>query len=137
MVVYDKPGYVQVRYQPADNIMVFDWTNFMVTLEEIQDLHGKALDAARKKLCWDFVAETSRVQNVLRQDVIEWWGTVWVPELVKAGLRSIVTVVPTKAISQLSTQSWQAKVVGPITMKNVATFAEAKAVIKELRRERH
>lgn len=137
MVVYDKPGYIQVVYDSAENIMVFDWTSFMVTLPEIQELHRKALEMARKKLCLDFVAETSRVQNVLRQDVIEWWGNVWVPELVKAGLRSIVTVVPTKAISQLSTASWQAKVVGPITMKNVASFAEAKAAVHELRRQRY
>jgi hypothetical protein len=135
MIIYEKPGYIQVVYHPDKNYVVFDWTDFLVTLEEIQELHKKALTLAQEKGCYYFIAETSRVTTVLRHDVLKWWGEVWVPTLDKAGLRAIVTVVPSSAIATLSTHVWQAQVEGGITMMNVRSFADADAAIKELQKK--
>lgn len=132
MIIYEKPHYIQVVYHPDKNFIVFDWTDFMVTLNEIKELHEKALITAQEKNCYYYIAETSKVRTVLRQQVISWWGEVWVPKLVEAGLQAIVTVVPTSTLATLSTYDWQGVVVSGIMMKNVKDFAEAEIVIKEL-----
>jgi len=132
MIIYRKEDFIQVSYRSKLNYIIFDWTNFFVTLEDIQDLHQKALKTAKEKNCFYYVAETSKVNTILRPEVIKWWGDIWVPELAEAGIKGIVTVVPTSVISTLSTHSWQSRVVNSITMKNVKTLQEAEAYIKKL-----
>jgi hypothetical protein len=131
MLIYEKPNFIQVVYYPEKNYIVFDWTDFLVTLEDIQELHTKALATAQANNCYYYIADTSKVHTVLRQEVLRWWGDVWVPRLTEAGLKP-VTVVPTSALGLLSTRSWQADVVGGITMINVKTFAEAETAVRKL-----
>jgi len=132
MILYDKPGFIEVVHRAAGGYILFDWTSFMVTLEEIQELHRKALEGLHQHRCPYYVAETSKVRNVLRQEVIEWWQG-WVPKLVTGGLRAIVTVVPASAIASLSTRSWQAEINNGIVLKNVRSLAEAESSIQVLR----
>lgn len=132
MIIYEKPQHIQVVYHPNKNFIVFDWTDFTVTLAEIQELHEKALATAQEKRCYYYIAETSKVRNVLPQQVVKWWGQVWVPKMVEAGLQAIVTVLSTSALATRSTHAWQAEVIGGITMIDVRTFSAAEAVIKDL-----
>ena len=134
MIIYEKPGYIRVYYRPDTNDIVFDWTNFLVTLEEIKELHQKALATAQEKQCFYYIAETSKVATTLRPEVIKWWADEWVATMASAGLQGIITVVPKGAIAALSTHSWQAQVINGIKMKNVKSLAEAETVIQELRR---
>jgi hypothetical protein len=57
------------------------------------------------------------------------WGSTWVPELARFGLKSIVTVVPEKALAKLSTGTWQRQVVNGIAMTNVTTLADAESQV--------
>ena len=132
MIIYEKHNYIKVVYHPDKNYIVFDWTDFLVTLDEIRELHEKALNVALLKKCYFYIAETSKVRSVLRQEVIRWFGDVWVPKLVAAKIKAIVTVVPTSSLAKLSTRSWQAVVLDGIMMKNVKNVAEAEAAIREL-----
>ena len=84
---------------------------------------------AKRHNCRHYVADTSKVTNVLRQDVIAWWGSTWVPALAKFGLRAVITVLPKSAVANMSTGSWQREVVGGIQMMNVASRAEAESVL--------
>jgi hypothetical protein len=133
MVIYTNPRYITVSYDERNQVVLFDWTNFAISLADIQELHAKALDTARKHQCYYYIAETSKVRTALSQEIIQWWGQTWVPTLVKAGLQAIVTVVPSSAIANLSTKSWQTQVVDGITMKNVTTLQEAIAFTNSLR----
>jgi hypothetical protein len=127
--IYEKPGYLVVSHNRAKNYILFDWTNFNVTLDEIRSAHDQALEAARRADCRTYIADTSRVANTLRQEVVDWWGATWVPELAKFGLKSIVTVVPERALAKLSTTTWQRQVVAGIAMTNVSSMAEAEAQV--------
>lgn len=132
MIVYEKPGCVRVEYRPMENFILLDWTAFTTSMAEIQELHEKTLAAAKQHHCYYYLAETSKVRTVFLREIIRWWGDIWVPKLAAAGLKAIVTVVPTSALAQLSTRSWQAEVTAGITMRNVKSFAEATAIIREL-----
>ena len=135
MIIYEKPAYIQVVYRPELNYIVFDWTDFLVTLAEIKELHQKALTVAQEKQCHFYVAETSKVSTVLRSDVIKWWAEEWMSAMVAGGIEGIITVVPKSAISALSTHSWQSQVVNGIQMKNVKSLAQAEEAIQEMRQK--
>jgi hypothetical protein len=75
------------------------------------------------------IADTSRVANTLRQDVIERWGGMWVPELARVGLRSLVTAVPERALAKLSTNTGQRQAVNGSTSSNVSTLAGAESQV--------
>lgn len=129
-VIFEVASRVQVRHHEQDGYIVFDWSSFTIKLHEIEHAHEAALAAAQNERCLYYLADTSKVRDVLPQDVIQWWGRIWVPKLGQAGLRAIVTVTPTSALAALSTRSWQAEVIEGITVLNVPTFAQADAAIK-------
>jgi hypothetical protein len=131
-LIFDVTDRVQVRHHSHEGYIVFDWSSFTIKLNEIEPLHEAALAAAQVDGCLYYIADTSKVRDVLPQDVIQWWGRIWVPKLSQAGLRAIVTVTPASALAALSTRSWQAAVIEGITMMNVPTFAQADAAIKRL-----
>jgi hypothetical protein len=131
-VVYDKPGYLVISHNAAKDYILFDWTSFNVTLDEIKMAHEKALEAAKRYNCRHYVADTSKVTNALRQDIIAWWGSTWVPTLAKFGIRTVATVLPKSAVATMSTTSWQRQVVEGIQMINVASRAEAESALAKV-----
>jgi hypothetical protein len=131
-VVVNKPGKITVSYNAAKDYVLFDWTSFNVTLDEIKAVHEDALATAKRHNCRNYIADTSRVTNALRQEIIAWWGTTWVPTLATFGLRTIVTVPPSSAIATMSTGSWQRQVVNGIAMLNAASLAEAEATLAKV-----
>jgi hypothetical protein len=133
VLVYEKPGCVQISYLPDKNIILLDWDTFGITRDELGELHEKALQTARANNCHYYLADTSRVRDAFDVDIVKWWGTVWVPKLVKGGIRGIVTVAPASAIATMSTRSWQSQLVAGIFTKNVQSRASALATIAELR----
>jgi hypothetical protein len=128
-VLFEKPGRVVVSYDARKDYVLFDWSSFNVTLDEIQTLHQKALDGAKRHNCRTYIADTSKVRNALPQDVVGWWSGTWVPVLAGYGLRTIVTVLPTSAVANMSTTSWQRQVVDGIATINVTSLAEAESAI--------
>lgn len=125
MVIYKKEGFITVKYDAMNHVIIFDWINFVIPLKELQELFEKTLKASREKQCFKYIAETSKVSSALRKDAVEWWGNVWVPVLDKAGLKCIITVLPQSAIANMSTRSWQQEVVGNIVMQNVKSLDDA------------
>lgn len=131
-VIYHKPAHIIVSHEPKLNYIHFDWSNFYVTREEIEELHRAALAYARARRTVYYVANTSKVQNALRQDVVQWWGEEWVPVLTEYGLRGIFTVVPRAALAQFSTRRWQGHASQQgIEMVDVGSLAAAEGMIRE------
>jgi hypothetical protein len=136
MVIHEIPNYIRVSYDESKDYVLYDWSDFQITLDQIKIAFEKALAMAKLKRCYYFVAETSKVRTILRPEVLKWWGETWMPKVEEAKIRAVVTVVPPTAVARLSNRSWQAEVVGSITMKNVSTLIEAEAFIKEMKQTR-
>jgi hypothetical protein len=130
--IFEKAGHIEVTYNERKRYVLFHWTSFYVTLDEIQELHRKALDFARTQRCVDYVADTLKVTNALPQPVVQWWGETWVPTLSAYGLRSIITIVPKAAMAMLSTHRWQKHVKSGIAMANVNSRLEAESMLGAL-----
>jgi isopentenyl diphosphate isomerase/L-lactate dehydrogenase-like FMN-dependent dehydrogenase len=130
-VLYDKPDILTVSYNPQKNYILFDWTSFFIGLEDIKEAHQKALNAAKSNKCFIYIAETSKVKNVLSQEIVNWFGT-WVPKLAEYKLKAILTVVPKSSLAGLSTKSWQKNVVAGITTIDVKSLADAEEEMKKI-----
>lgn len=135
MIIHEIPNFIQVSYHDDKHYILFDWTDFYVTLDEIKTIHHKAFETALDKQCFYYIAETSKVKNILRPEVLTWFGSEWVPVLSKGGLKAIITVVPSSGLATLSTRDWQSGVVGTIIQKNVRNLAEAEAYILQLQQK--
>lgn len=131
-IIHETPNRVQARHCAEDGYIIFDWSSFAISLDEIRTLHEESLAAVVKERCLFYIADTSKVRDVFAQEVIEWWGHTWVPKLREAGLLAIVTVVPSSELAALSTRSWQAEVQDGISMLNTPNLANALGAIKIL-----
>ncbi len=128
MILFEEKNFLTVSYVEGKNYVLFDWTNFAISLDQIKIAHEKALDTVMAhKAC--YIADTSKVSNVLRPEVIDWWTSVWVPKLIANKVRGIVTVLPSSAVANLSTKSWQKEMLGGIVTINVGSMADAEEAI--------
>lgn len=92
--VYSLPGHVTVWHNPLGDHILFDWTNMMVPLDELCAVHERALAAARRHNCRNYLVDQSRVGVWLPPEATAWWDVEWLPVLGEFGLRAIVTVLP-------------------------------------------
>jgi hypothetical protein len=95
--VYSLPGHVTVWHNPLGDHILFDWTNLVVPLDEIRAVHERALAAARRHNCRNYLVDQSRVAAALPAAAMAWWDVEWLPVLAEFGLRAVVTVSPDAA----------------------------------------
>ena len=133
MIIHEVPNFVSLSLNSEENYILFDWTDFYVTLPEFKELCRIALDYSLNNNCFYHIVETSKVKSILRPEVIEWFGTEWEPQLVASGLKGIITIVPGVGLAHLSTRSWQATISEPITLINVNDMDEAEKALNEFK----
>jgi hypothetical protein len=134
MVVYEKPGYLQVAYEEAKGYVIFRWEKFAIPLEDIKAAHKAAWDTAKSKGCPYYIAQTASASGALLPDVVDWFTNQWVPLLRREGLTAIATIVPeTSALARISTKSWQTGDFDGIVMENVKSLEEAESLIAEIK----
>jgi hypothetical protein len=137
MIIYDCPGFLRVVFVEAAQglrgsrealsaeYFSFEWEDFSISLSEIKKAHAAALDAARARRCFRFVAQCARARDSLLPEVIVWWRKVWVPELIAAGVSRIVTVVPSSTLAALSNRDWQRELQDGLELVNVTSLQDA------------
>ncbi len=131
MLIYEEKNCLKLFNKSNLKYILFDWESFSISLEGIKKAHQVALDNLLKNGYKTYVAETSRVKTALSQDILTWWEKEWIPKLDKNGLKLVVTVLPTTALANLSTKSWQKPVeIGNIHSKNVLSLEEAEEYIR-------
>jgi|GEM_PF-2912416 len=128
MTLFECPGFLEVRNDEGKGYIIFDWSDFSISLREIKKAHEAALNAARASGCRFFIAECSRARDSLLPEVIQWWRSDWVPRLAAEGIR-IVSVEPRSALSILSSRDWQRDTGAGLEITQVATLKEAEALL--------
>jgi hypothetical protein len=129
MVLYECPGYLSVLYVEGGSYIAFCWDDFSIGLDELRLAHEAALSFAVERGCFRYVADCSQARDSLLPEVILWWRGEWVPRLVSAGVRRIVTVVPSSTLASLSNRDWQRDPEGRLEILNVGSRAEAIAAL--------
>jgi hypothetical protein len=125
MLVYECPGFLRVVFVEDAEYFVFEWEDFSISLEEIRRAHAAALTAAVAKTCFRYIAQCARARDSLLPEVVVWWRRTWVPGLIAAGVRRIVTVVPSSTLAALSNRDWQRELQDGLELINVGSLDEA------------
>jgi len=92
--VYSLPGHVTVWHNALGDHILFDWINLAVPLDEMRAVHERALAAARRHNCRNYLVDQSKVAAQPPPEALAWWDAEWLPVLGEFGLRAIVTVSP-------------------------------------------
>jgi hypothetical protein len=125
MTLFKLEGFLEVRYEEAGEYIVFDWDDFSIPLAEIKRAHEAALRCAIEGGCRRYIAYCARARDSLLPEVIVWWRATWVPRMVAAGIRRIVTVPPTGTFSTMSNRDWQRESGSGMETINVDSLAKA------------
>lgn len=131
MAIYDDGHYLRVEDHPEARCVVFNWTRFAISLEDIKKAHYAALEVVKAKGYETLIADTGNVAGVLFPDVVAWWEGEMIGKYVDAGIRQVLTVVPKSALGRLSTKDWQKQVVGKLSTLNVKSLDDALEAARE------
>ena len=129
--IYDNRFSLEVFHNKELNYIILKWKSFRISLAEIQDMHRRILEYAVENDCKIYIADSSKANSVLGEDIIDWWRKVWVKELIKNGLNMIITILPRDILAQQSTFDWQNAGYEKILMSNVLSLEQAEKRIKE------
>jgi hypothetical protein len=129
MILYECRGFLEVGYVEDKDYLVFAWRDFAISLKEIMKAHRAALDFAVSRGCMRYIADCSQAKDALLPEVIVWWRNDWVPVLAEAGLRRIVTIIPSSGLATLSNRDWQRDPKKRIEILNVESLASAVALL--------
>ena len=122
---------LSVFHNEEYNYIILKWRSFRISLEEIQEMHRIILDYALGHGCEIYVADSSDTTSVLSEDIIAWWKNEWVGELIKNGIKMIITILPRDILAQQSTFDWQKAGYEKIVMPNVFSLEQAENKIRE------
>lgn len=99
---------------------------------ELRAALGRGLELVKKHRVEHWIADVSQVTTPTSPDDQQWIAEQG-PEFIAAGLRTIITVLPSSALAKLSTKGWQRKV-GQVNagfaMVDVGSVEEAFEVVK-------
>ena len=129
--IYSDKCFLNVYHNEEKKYIILKWKSFRITLFEIQEMHQKILDYAIENNCEIFIADTAETKSMLNDEIIYWWRGVWIEELIKKGIKMIITIIPRDITAQLSTFEWQKGEYGKIIMSNVLSLEQAEMKIYE------
>ena len=130
-VIYTNKYLLTVYHNEEKSYIILKWKSFRISLEEIKEMHKNILDYAVNNNCEIFIADTAETQSMLSEEIIYWWRNIWIEELIKKGIKMIITIIPKNITSQLSTFEWQKGDYGRIVMSNVLSLEQAEKKIME------
>lgn len=131
MAIYDDGQYLRIDERVDVRCLVFSWNRFAISLEDIKKAHFSALDVVKAKGYQTLIADTGNVTGVLFPEVVAWWEGEMIGKYVDAGIRQVITVVPSSALGRLSTADWQKQVIGKLTTLNVKSLGQALDAARE------
>ncbi|MBI3805641.1 MAG: hypothetical protein HY282_17970 [Nitrospirae bacterium] len=105
-VVYKIEKVVEVDCNQTLKIMTARWYN-LGPHEYMRPCINAEIDCTRKKLANALIVDTSQATGVFSQEDQQWLAEYAIPELAKAGLKAVITVLPKKAGTLLATMRWK------------------------------
>ena len=130
-IFLEKP-YLKIKYYPEKGYILFKWHRFNITLSQMKIAHKKALKIAEETKCFYYIADTSEAELTLTPEVIGWWRTEWVPKLLEAGIKAILTIMPKNFLAKYSTDAWHLADYKNIIMKNFENLEKAEKFLKKI-----
>ena len=103
VLVYELPGVVKVEWDPEVCALIHTWFNYFLRLDQFQDaIIVRALGHARANGGLAIIADTSAAKGALPDDVQRYVAGNVFREVADAGIKYIIGVSSTSAITSLS-----------------------------------
>jgi hypothetical protein len=136
MVLYECPGFLVVRYEQEKDYILFRWSDFSISFEDLVRAHEAALKTAVERACSCYLADCSYARDTLSPEIVVWWRETWLPKMVASGVRVIVTVESTSTLASLSNRNWQRESGTGMKILNVPSLSEAEAALEAISEQR-
>ena len=129
--IYTNEYFLSVFHNEEMRYIILKWKSFRISFLEIKEMHQQILEYAVNNNCEIFIADTAETTSMLSEEIIYWWRGVWIDELIRRGIKMIITIIPHNITAQLSTFEWQKGEYGKIIMSNVLSLEQAEMKITE------
>jgi hypothetical protein len=124
--------YVVVSHDEPRKYVLLKWKSFRISIDDIKTMHAEVLDYVIRNNCEFYIADTADTTDALSPEIILWWRTVWIQELIKAKIKAIITVVPRTMHSEHINNEWQSGKYDTISLVNVENIDEAEELISAM-----
>ena len=103
--LYHQPNIVETVYEPDTKSIIAAWQN-LGPHDYLRPCTEAQLKCARQDDAKVVIVDTSKAKGVLKQEDQEWFGTYLFPKLQAAGIKAIITIVPSDALAKLTARQW-------------------------------
>jgi hypothetical protein len=104
-ILYDAPGFCHTWYESSNGCIYAKWEN-MLTSKHMRPNCEEQLQAAIKFKAKAVIIDTSQSKGTPLVDDQKWFGEYLFPNMQKAGIKAIITVLPKDALAKLGAKSW-------------------------------
>ena len=104
-MLYDAPGYGNAWFESSNNCIYAHWDN-MLTSKHMRPCCEAQLQAAIKNNAKAVIIDTASAKGTPVLDDQKWFGDYLFPNLRKAGIKVIITVLPKDALAKLGAKAW-------------------------------
>jgi len=104
--LYVQPGIVRAVYAPSSRTIWAAWEK-LGGHDYIRPCCQAQLDCAKSDKAQVIIVDTSVATGTVSQEDQQWFGAFLFPEMQKAGIKAIITVLPASALTRMSTQRWK------------------------------
>ena len=103
--IYNAPGFVDTWYEPDKGIIAAKWHK-LTTREHVRLSCEEQLKVAQTTNAKCIIVDTSTAEGVPFPEDQKWFGDYLFPNMQKAGIKAIITVLPQNALTRLGTNTW-------------------------------
>mgnify|MGYP000930798166 CR=1 FL=1 len=104
-MLYDAPGFGSAWYESSNNCIYAYWEN-MLTQKHMRPSCEAQLEAVKKYGAKAVIIDTSDSKGTPMVDDQKWFGEYLFPNMQKAGIKAIITVLPKDALAKLGAKTW-------------------------------
>ncbi len=104
--IYNAPGFVDTWHEQDKGIIVAKWHK-LTTREHVRPSCEEQLKVAQTTNAKCVIVDTSTAEGVPFPEDQKWFGDYLFPNMQKAGIKAIITVLPQNALTRLGTNTWK------------------------------
>lgn len=103
--LYNAPGYGSAWYESTNQCIYAQWEN-MLTKEHMRPSCEAQLKAAAQYKAKAVIIDSSNSKGLPVPEDQKWFGDYLFPNMQKAGIKAIITVLPKDALAKLGAKTW-------------------------------
>ncbi|MBF5042432.1 hypothetical protein FGE12_08470 [Aggregicoccus sp. 17bor-14] len=132
MQLFEEPGIARAHWEPSARAVRVEWLAFTPSAL-IRKVAARGMKECQTHAARAWIADTRNTRGAMLLEDQEWLAKAGLPALRQVGIRAVITITPTSALTAASNRRWQASLQSPEwSVVEVATLEEALALCAKL-----